>query len=75
MLTIKKELGFNDLYNECWSGAINTLQTIEANEKEEELIELLTDMMGNDIPTITTINDFLWFESDYIFELLGIEED
>ena len=25
--------------------------------------------------TLTTINDFLWFDSDYIYELLGIEEE
>lgn len=35
-ITIQKELDFYDLLEECWSGAISTLETIENNNKEEE---------------------------------------
>ena len=31
---IKQEIGFEDLRNICWCGAIDTLNTIEENGKE-----------------------------------------
>ena len=73
-MEIKKEIDFEDLKDICWSGAINTLEKIEEEEKEEELMELLESNF-EEIPTETEINDFLWFEDDFIFEELGIEEE
>ena len=35
---IKKEIGFGDLQDICWCGALDTLNTIEENGKEEEQI-------------------------------------
>lgn len=70
---IKKEFDFEDLKQECWSGAINTLETIEQNEKEQDLINLLENDFEQ-IPTITEVNDLLWFEDEYIFEQLGIKQ-
>lgn len=72
---IKKEFDFEDLKKECWSGAVDTLQTIEENDKESKLMELLEDIFSTTIPTITEINDFLWFSDDKIFESLGIEQE
>lgn len=73
MISVKKELSFEDLKRECWSGAIDTLQKIEEEEKEDELMELLQEVFA-DIPTETEINDFLWFEDSYIYENLGIKQ-
>ena len=40
----------------------------------DELMNLLSDIFyDNESCTLTDINDFLWFDSDYIFESLGIE--
>ena len=65
---------FDELMNLCWSGAIHTLTTIESLDKEDELMNILNDIFYDDEScTLTTINDFLWFDSDYIFESLGIE--
>lgn len=74
---IKQDMGFNDLMGSCWSGAINTLKTIEEKGKEDELMELLESIMSEDIrniPTMTEVNDYLWFEDEAIFEALGISE-
>ena len=71
---IKKEIGFEDLRNICWSGAIDTLNTIEENGKEEELIYLLEDVFCDEIPTDTEVNDFLWFYTTAIFDVLNIAE-
>lgn len=71
-MEIKKDYNFNDLKKNSWSGAIDTLETIEENEKEEELMTLLENTF-EDVPTETEVNDFLWFDDDFIFEELGIE--
>ena len=74
---IKQDMDFNDLMNNCWSGAIDTLKTIEEHGKEDDLMAHLESIMSEDIgniPTMTEINDYLCFDSDFIFESLGISE-
>ena len=74
---IKQDMDFNDLMNNCWSGAIDTLKTIEEHDKEDELIKHLEDIFGayfDNVPTLTEVNDYLWFEDEAIFEALGISE-
>lgn len=71
-MEIRKDYDFNELKENSWSGAIDTLKTIEENEKEEELMQLL-ELTFEDVPTDTEVNDFLWFDDDFIFEELGIE--
>lgn len=74
-MEIKKDYGFDDLRKECWSGATDTLETIEKNDKEEELMELLLELFGDEIPTMTEINDFLRFEDEFIFKQLSINDN
>ena len=71
---VKEELSFEDLKKRCWSGAIDTLQKIEeeGEEKQEQLMNLLQEEFSS-TPSITEVNDLLWFEDDYIFENLEIE--
>ena len=71
---IKQYMDFNDLMNNCWSGAIDTLKTIEEHDKEEELMAHLEEQWLDEMPTMTQINDYLWFEDEYIFQCLGISE-
>ena len=68
---------FNDLYNSSWSGAIDTLNTIKENEKEDEFLQLLNDILSSYDNGLdrTKVNDFIWFDRDYIYESLGIEEE
>ena len=72
-MKIIREYDFNDLYENSWNGAINTLDTIIKNDMENELMEHLEEIFDNQIPTETEVNDYLWFESDYIYECLGID--
>ena len=71
---IKQDMDFNDLMNNCWSGAIDTLKTIEEHDKEDELMAHLEEQWFDEVPTMTEINDYLWFEDEFIFEALGIFE-
>ena len=72
-MKIIREYNFNDLYENSWSGAIDTLDTIIKNDMENELMEHLEEIFDNQTPTETEVNDYLWFESDYIYESLGID--
>lgn len=74
---IKNDMDFNDLMDNCWSGAIDTLRTIEENDKGEELMAHLEEIFEtsfDNVPTMTAVNDYLWFEPESIFEALGISE-
>lgn len=74
-MEIKNDYSFEDLRDNCWSGAIDTLDKVEEEGKEEELMDLLEEVFSGDIPTLTEVNDYLWFEDDEIFERLEIKED
>ena len=74
-ITVKQELSFEELKEQCWCGAIETLNRIEEEDKEDDLIAFLVDCFSsyNRIPTLTEINDLLRFEDEYVFEELGID--
>lgn len=71
---IKKEYDYNDLKENSWSGAVNTLRRIEEANKEEELMNFLEDIFYENIPSDTEVNDLLWFEPEMIYESLGISD-
>lgn len=68
---------FDELYNLCWSGALQRLDEIRDLDLEDEFMEYLSDMLSysKDL-TLTDINDFIWFEVDeWIEEHKGEEND
>lgn len=73
MLKVSQEMDFDDLQRQCWSGALDTLKRVSDEGLEDELLNFLEEAM--DEPTLTEVNDFLWFDDDYIFESLGITEE
>ena len=78
MVKIQMELDFSDLQKQCWSGAVDTLNKIEEERKEDEFMSYLEEiffMNGSEIPTMTELNDYLWFDADQIFEDLGMNEN
>ena len=72
---IKRDYDFNELFQNSWSGAIDSLKEIEKNDKENELMEFLEVVFSESVPTETEVNDFLWFESDEIYEYLGMSDN
>ena len=69
---------FYDLKAESWAGAIQTLDAIEEKGKEEDFIDLLNEIITcNEMDGIkwtdTQLNDFIWFDTDYIEECLNIK--
>ena len=53
--------------------------TIKEYGKEEELMEYINDIIvnctDNQMISETKLNDILWFDSDDIYEYLGIQQD
>lgn len=59
---------------EPWSGAIDTWEIVKTAGKVEELDFLLEDMYPNGIEA-TDLNDLLWSESSWIYDMLDIDVD
>lgn len=57
-----------------WSGAVSTYETIAEEDKLDDLDFLLENLYPEGISE-GQLNDILWFESDWLFENLGIKED
>ena len=76
MKIIKEIDSFNDLMENSWSGAIDTLQDIANANLEEEFMENLENIYFlGETPTDTELNDFIWFERDTIYSDLGLNEN
>lgn len=77
-MEIRKEInGFYELADMVWSGAIDTLEDIQNANKENEFMDFLemVFMDREEPPTDTEVNDFIWFERDYIYENIGLTEN
>jgi hypothetical protein len=58
---------------QSWSGAKDTQKRILEENKENEFDRLIEDLYPDGL-TDTQLNDILWFEEEWVFEQLGIEE-
>jgi len=57
-----------------WSGAVDTFKRIIECDKEEEFASMIDNIYPEGI-TETQLNDILWFEEAWCYEILGISED
>ena len=55
----------------AWAGGKYTLDTLIENGDCERIEELIEDLFKRKRPTITDINDFLWYQRDDIANYLG----
>lgn len=75
-MEIRKEInGFYELADMVWSGAVDTIADIQNANKENEFMDFLEMVFCDDVPTDTEVNDFIWFERDYIYENIGLTEN
>lgn len=58
----------------AWSGAVQTVNAIVENGKQDEFMFILDDIFPNGC-TETELNDFLWFDDDFIFSALDIKQN
>ena len=71
-MTITYELDLNSF--EAWSGAKDTLDRIQREGKCEELENILEELYPDGM-TETELNDLLWFDSESVYEWLGIRSE
>jgi hypothetical protein len=63
------------LSEKLWGGACDTVEYAKEHGVFDELCELVEEVFEfGETPTLTQINDFVWFDADYIYERLGISE-
>lgn len=75
-MEIRKEInGFYELADMVWSGAVDTIADIQNANKEDEFMDLIENVFCDDVPTDTNVNDFIWFEREYIYENIGLTEN
>ena len=75
-MEIRKEI--NDFYalaDMVWSGAVDTIKDIQNANKEDEFMNFLEAVFCDEVPTDTEVNDFIWFDRDYIYENIGLTEN
>ena len=68
-----KEMSIHDF--EPWSGAVNTYERLERNDKLNDLERSLSEIFGKDDIEETELNDLLWFEPDTVYEIVGLETE
>lgn len=71
-MTITYELDLNRF--EAWSGAKETLERIQREGKCAELENVLEELYPDGM-TETELNDLLWFDSESVYEWIGIRSE
>jgi len=59
---------------DAWSGAKNTKETILKANKNDAFDALIEELYPDGLSE-SSLNDLLWFETDWIYENLGISEE
>ena len=57
---------------EAWSGAIDTKKTIIKHNKENQFDSLIEELYQDGISDVG-LNDLLWHDSDWVYEMLNID--
>lgn len=71
-MIIKREMSLRDF--DAWSGACSTLKAIINADKVEEFDYLIEEIFPDGLSE-TELNDLLWFDSDWVFEALGMSDE
>lgn len=71
-MTITYELDLNSF--QAWSGAVDTLERIQREGKCAELENVLEELYPDGM-TETELNDLLWFDSESVYEWIGIRSE
>jgi len=72
MIVINDNLTLKDF--KAWSGAVDTQETILNEDKGEEFDSLIEELYPDGIGQ-KQLNDLLWFDSDWLYEMLGIADE
>lgn len=71
-VAIKMAYEFQDLIENCWGEALETLNTIAEHENNTDLMALLEEL---EFESLTDLNNFLASDKTYIYKCLGITKE
>ena len=70
MITVRVEFdGIRDILENSWDGAKYVLEEVIEQGRENEAMQIIEDAFFESTPTITQLNDFIWFELADIMNL------
>lgn len=58
-----------------WSGAVDTIHEIRKAHKIDKLQDFMEEYYLGKTPTMSEVNDLLWFHDEFVFKSLGMEGD
>lgn len=77
-VTVEKN-NWYDYKESAWGGAISTLNEVEAQDRENEAVEIIEEYMSEYvlgyIPSEAEVNDFIWFNLPDIMHLYDEDDD
>ena len=65
------EMNWNDVFTSAWSGAKYAAERLQEEGKGDEFMELIEELYPDGIDR-TALNDLMWFDSDWIYESIGM---
>jgi len=72
MKTYNENTSLSDF--DAWSGAKETKEAILSAGKGDDFDSLIEELYPDGLSE-TALNDILWFEEDWVFEMLGMTEE
>ena len=74
MITVKQNMGFNELLNTAWGQAINVLNEIQNAGMEDELMNFLEDLYPDAIDFVK-LNDLLSYDWEWVYSNIGMPSE
>lgn len=71
MIKVSEEMSWHDIYESAWVGARYTADRLQDEGKGEDFVNLIEEIYPDGIDR-TALNDLMWFDSDWIYESLGM---
>lgn len=72
---IKKEMDWNDIKENAWAGAVQVMEEIEKQGREDEAMTLIEDVFYDEVPDETQVNDLIWFDLADMLHLYEEEDE
>ena len=71
MITVKQEMGFNEILNTAWGQAVDVLKEIQKAGMENELMTYLEDIFNEGVDR-TELNDLLAYDWEWVYSQIGM---
>ena len=74
MITVKQEMGFNEILNTAWGQAVDVLKEIQKAGMEDELMTYLEDIFNEGVDR-TELNDLLAYDWEWVYSQIGMPSE